>query len=424
MKIYSASHLCSVSRPPIEGGAIAVKEGKIIAVGTRSELASVHGGPVTEYPGCVIMPGLVNAHCHLELTHFPSWKIRKGIDYSPRTYIDWIIQVIKIRRALTDREIEQSILEGIRISLESGTTAIGETLSDTRFFSLYQRSSLAGRIYLEAIGQSSARCESIMARIAECVSGSWDSRIQPGVSPHAVHTLSPALFGAVAELSEMKSLPIAIHLAESRDELDFLFDSSGPIAEKLYPFVGWKEHLPPPRRTTPVAYLDGFGLLTSRTSAVHCVHISPAEVEILQKRGVGAVLCPRSNERLDVGKAPVRRLKNAGIPLALGTDSLASNDSLSLLDEARFLLNQFPEDFTHSEALRVITLSGASMIGMERRIGSLDAGKDADFLVIEVKGPGKAGIEAAIIEEGKILDVFLQGKAIDGPQAADPRESS
>ncbi len=423
MKIYSASHLCSVSRPPIEGGAIAVNEGKIVAVGTRSELASVRGGPVVEYPGCVIMPGLVNAHSHLELTHFPSWKIRKGIDYSPRTYIDWIIQVIKIRRALADREIEQSILEGIRISLESGTTAIGEILSDTRFFPLYQRSPLAGRIYLEAIGQSPAHCQSIMSRIAVCVSGSRDSRIQPGVSPHAVHTLSPALFRAVVELSENNSLPMAIHLAECRDELDFLFDSSGPIAEKLYPFVGWNEHIPPPRRTTPAAYLDGFGLLTSRTTAVHCVHISPAEVEILQKRGAGVVLCPRSNEKLDVGKAPVRRLKKAAIPLALGTDSLASNDSLSLLDEARFLLNQFPEDFNHSEALRMITLSGASMMGMERRIGSLEAGKDADFLVVEVKGPGQAGIETAIIEEGKILDVFLQGKAIDGPIATDPQES-
>lgn len=420
MKIYAASHLVPVSSPPVEDGAIVVENGRIVAVGTWAEITASFPGPVAEYPGCAIMPGMVNAHSHLELTHFPSWKIRKGIDYSPRTYSDWVIQVIKIRRALTPRELEQSVLEGIRISLESGTTAVGEIVSDMRLLPLYQRSRLAGRLYLEAIGQAPVQCERVLSRISENVSVPWEGGLRPGISPHAAYTLSPAFFSAVRDAAARCSLPVAIHLAESRDELDFLFDSSGPIAEKLYPFVDWQQYLPSPRRTLPAVYVDGFGLLAPGTTAIHCVHLSPAEVDLLKKRGVAVVLCPRSNEKLDVGKAPVRRLKKAGIPLALGTDSLASNDSLSLLDEARFLLGQFPDDFTHAEALRMVTLSGASAIGLAHEIGSLEKGKRADFLIVSLQGKQRGELSTAIIEEGKILNVIVKGDSLDNLQMKEP----
>src|SRR5512136_1648907 len=101
MEIFAASYLVPMGSPPREGGAIAVDNGRIVATGSLAELRSAHGGKVTEFDGCVIMPGLVNSHAHLELTHFPSWKLRKGIDYAPRTYIDWVIQVVKIRRSLS-----------------------------------------------------------------------------------------------------------------------------------------------------------------------------------------------------------------------------------------------------------------------------------------------------------------------------------
>src|SRR6266540_1030451 len=108
MNIFAASYMLPVSAPPIEGGALVVDRRRIIATGKLSEMLESYLGPVQEFPGCVIMPGFVNAHSHLELTHFPSWKIRKGIDYSPRTYLDWVIQVIKIRRALTADELIHS----------------------------------------------------------------------------------------------------------------------------------------------------------------------------------------------------------------------------------------------------------------------------------------------------------------------------
>jgi cytosine/adenosine deaminase-related metal-dependent hydrolase len=410
LKIFAASHLVPVSAPPLESGALAVENGRILAAGRLDELSAAFSAPVVQFPGCAIIPGLVNAHSHLELTHFPSWKLRKGIDYSPRTYVDWIIQVIKIRRALTRQEREHSVAEGIRISLESGTTAVGEIVSDPTLIPCYSGSSLAGRLYLEALGQDDAHCGQVLSRIAASLEEDRGDHLKRGLSPHTPHTLSSRFFRTLEEFCRTRSLPLAVHLAESRAEVDFLFDSTGDIAEKLYPFVGWQDHVPPPRRTTPTAYLDSLGILAAGTLAVHCVHVTPADVEVIRKRGVTVVLCPRSNDRLDHGAPPVHLLKKAGVSLALGTDSLASNDSLSMLDEARFLLERFPADFTPDEALSLITLEGARALGIADEAGSLEAGKRADFLVMEpANGPISAEVARHVLESGRLREVFIQG---------------
>jgi len=227
--------------------------------------------------------------------------------------------------------------------------------------------------------------------------------------------VSEEFFRELRDFAGEKALPLMVHLSESRDESTFFFDSTGPIADKLYPFVDWDEYLPPARRTSSTAYLDSLEVLRPGTTVVHCVHITPSEAEILQKRGVSVVLCPRSNEKLDVGTAPVHLLKAAGITLALGTDSLASNDSLSLFDEARFLLQKFPEQFTPSEVLHMMTLSGAEAIGRGADIGSLQEGKRGDFLVLSLQEkPGK-DLCLEIIEEGKIREVYLNGNSLHTP---------
>ncbi len=413
LKIFAASHLLPVSGPPVEGGAIAVENGMIRAIGPVREIAAAFSAPVEQFPGCAIIPGLVNAHSHLELTHFPSWKLRKGIDYSPRTYVDWVIQVIKIRRALSRQEREQSVTEGIRISLESGTTAVGEILSDPSLVSCYSGSPLTGRLFLEAIGQDEALCEQVLTGIAACLEEDCVSPLKMGLSPHTPHTLSARFFLRLRDFARERSLPLAVHLAESRAEVDFLFDSTGPIADKLYPFVGWQGHLPKPRRTTPAAYLDSLGILGRGTSVIHCVHVTPADVAIIRKSGATVVLCPRSNDRLDHGAPPVHLLKKAGISLALGTDSLASNDSLSMLDEVRFLIERFPGEITAAEALRMITLSGAEALGIAGETGSLEKGKRADFLVMEPSTNTASGdIHRHVLERGRLREIFIKGNLL------------
>ncbi|HTP67174.1 MAG TPA: amidohydrolase family protein [Geobacteraceae bacterium] len=413
MHIYAASYLYPVTSPPVAGGAIAIEGGVITDVGPLDCLRKEYGAPVTEYPDCVIMPGLVNAHTHLELTHFPSWKLRKGIDYSPRTYVDWVIQVIKIRRSLTRPELEHSLREGIRVSLECGTTSIGEIVSDRSLVPLYDATELSGRLFLEAIGQEPGRTGALLDNIEKILPSFAGNRLKPGISPHAPHTVSAGFLRELAGIARRYALPAMIHLSESREEAAFMHDSSGKIAELLYPFVDWESYLPSPLRTTSAAWLEQLGVLDSSTSVVHCVHITPDDAQILKKSGATAVLCPRSNERLAVGKAPLHLLQKCGIPLALGTDSLASNDSLSMWDEMRFLASEFPGLLTPDEVIGMATLGGAKAIHLDNVAGSLEKGKRSDFLIVKTdRLPSVAGLAEALIEESRLLEVFVGGKAI------------
>ena len=407
MQLYAASYLLPIEGPPIAGGAIAVEDGEIIAVGNLDLLTAVCPGEVTEFPGCVIMPGLVNAHSHLELTHFPAWKMRHGMDYAPRSFVDWLIQVVKIKRGVTEEDLRHSVREGIRISLESGTTMLGEILSHRGLIPLYEESPLAGRLYFEAIGHDPLRCATLLAEVERAAALSMGGFL-PGFSPHTPYTISERFTRELGERAREWMLPCAVHVAESAEESAFLFNADGAIAETFYPHVHWEAYLPPARKTTPVRYLDGLGLLTPGMAAIHCVHVTPADAKILKEREVSVVLCPRSNDRLNVGTAPAHLFRKFGIPLAFGTDSLASNDSLSLFDEARFAADLWPGLFPPEELLYMMTLGGARVLGLEDVAGSLAPGKRADFIVVEADGTPEQ-LPERIIGKGKLIEVFSAG---------------
>jgi aminodeoxyfutalosine deaminase len=415
MQIYTASYLLPISSPPIPGGGIALENGQIVAVGTAAELQTATGAKVTDLPGCVIIPGLVNAHTHLELTHFPAWKVRKDLDYLPKTYVEWIRQVVKIRRALAPGEVELSVKEGLRLCIESGTTSVGEILSDFTLAPLYQASPLSGRIFFEALGHDPLLCDDLMEKL-EGALRALEGRLLPGISPHTPHTVSKHLFRAIQELATRLDLPKAVHLSESLEEVAFMFDCSGPIAEQIFPMARWEAYLPGPLRATSTSYLDGLGVLDSGTLAVHAVHVTPADAALLKKRGVGVVLCPRSNDRLNVGRAPHHLLKSLGIPLSLGTDSLASNDSLSLWDEMRYLQETVPEAFSAEELLAMATLGGARALGIQGQAGSLEVGKRGDFLIFSGCDTGtEATLCAGLLEKGRLEQVYIAGRSVPRP---------
>ncbi|GFO57268.1 metal-dependent hydrolase [Geomonas sp. Red276] len=409
MKIYAASYLLPISSPPIAGGAIVVDNGLIRAVGPLKELRGAFDAPVTEFTGCTIIPGLVNAHTHLELTHFSAWKVRKELDYLPKTYVEWIQQVVKIRRALQPGEVELSVREGLRLSLESGTTAVGEILTDFTLAPIYRNSPLAGRIFFEVLGHDLYQCDALIERV-EKSAAEIDGELLPGISPHTPYTASACLFKGAHELSGRLGLRKAVHLSEPEEEVAFMHGTTGPFAEILYPMAHWEEYLPHPRRTTSTRYLDSLGVLDSSTLAIHAVHVTPDDVAILKERGVTVVLCPRSNDRLFVGTAPHHLFKKMGVPLAIGTDSLASNDSLSILDELRFLQQVAPGEFSGNELLTMATLGGAKSLGIEQTTGTLEAGKRGDFLVITCAHAGTVDPAAAILDHGRLDRVYVAGE--------------
>lgn len=413
--IYAASWLINPDAPPVAGGALLVRDGSIIATGTCASLRSAYSAPVVDFPDCALLPGFVNAHTHLELTHYPSWRLRSALDYNPRRFTDWVIQLIKISRGLSPADFPPSVREGLRMCLESGTTAIGEIVTNPAHAELYGRSPLSGRLYFEVLGQEPGFFTGKLAAATTAALQGEKHHLLSGISPHSPYTIGHEHLAAICATSSTHTLPLAIHLSESRSESDFIFDESGDLATDFYPFVGWERFLGHPARCSSTELLDRHGLLTSTTLAIHCVHVSHADARIIKARGSHIVLCPRSNDLLDVGRAPVALFKKIGIPLALGTDSLASNNSLSLWDELRFALDTFSDDLSEKDLLNMVTTGGAAALGISAECGSLETGKRANFQVIRncSGGDGTAVLER-VMREGGVQEVFVGGMRYSG----------
>jgi cytosine/adenosine deaminase-related metal-dependent hydrolase len=407
--IYSASWLINPDASPVAGGALLVHDGIVTETGTLSALRSRHSAPVIDFPGCAVIPGFVNAHTHLELTHYPSWRLRSSVDYNPRRFTDWIIQLIKISRGLTPEEYPPSIREGVRMCLESGTTAIGEVVTNPAMAGLYYGSPLAGRLYFELLGQESGYFKGKLAAATAAAHQGEAYTLLTGLAPHSPYTIAPEWMDSIRDASASPPLPLSIHLSESSSEAEFLFDGSGELASSFYPFVGWERFLGHPARCSSTELLDRHGLLTPTTLAAHCVHVSVADARIIKSRGVHIALCPRSNELLDVGRAPVPLFKKLGIPLSLGTDSLASNNSLSLWDELRFALETFPDDLSEQDLFHMVTTGGAAALGISASCGSLEVGKRADFQVIGNCDGDQGEVLERVMREGILQEVYAGG---------------
>jgi cytosine/adenosine deaminase-related metal-dependent hydrolase len=313
--------------------------------------------------------------------------------------------MIKVRRGVTHEENLLSLAAGIKTCLRAGTTSVGDIVPSPDLLSAYNNTALGGRFYLELIGQDQLLFEPRLAR-AVSAAQTGSGHLQSGLSPHAPYTLNSGLLPFIAAAAGQNKLPLSLHLAESRAESDLLFDSSGPLADEMYPLVGWQDFLPSPRKTTPTSFFDEGGLLGQSTLAVHCVQVTPSEAAVLKKRAVTICLCPRSNARLDVGTAPVHLFRKLGISLCLGTDSLASNDSLSLWDEMRFALDVYKGELGPEELLHMATVGGAAGIGLAGQAGSLVAEKRADFQIIELDGPCTA---ERLLAQGNLKEVFAAG---------------
>lgn len=412
--IYAASWLINPDVPPVAGGALLVRDGAVVATGSLHLLRQSYSAPVVEFPGCALLPGFVNAHTHLELTHFPSWKLRSSVDYNPRKFTDWIIQLIKVARGLTPEDYPPSLLEGVRMCLESGTTAIGEIVTNPALAGLYGKSPLAGRLYFELLGQDQRHFAGKLAAAVTAAELNMTENLLSGLSPHSPYTIGQEYLAAIRDASAAHTLPLALHLSESRSEADFVFDGSGDLATDFYPFVGWEQFLGRPARCSSTELFDRHGLLTPTTLAVHCVHVSSADARILKSRGVHVVLCPRSNELLDVGRAPVALLKKIGVPLALGTDSLASNNSLSLWDELRFALEVFADVLTEEDVLHMVTAGGAAALGVSATCGSLEVGKRADFQVIGNCEGDEGSVLKRVMRDGALRELYIGGVRYGG----------
>jgi cytosine/adenosine deaminase-related metal-dependent hydrolase len=345
-----------------------------------------------EFPGAAIVPGLVNAHVHLQIPRFTD---AAGMPLPiPPSFVDWILRVIAWRLGAPPAAFAENFRSAAAEALSCGTTAVGEIAGPD--LSSYDSCPLRARVFAEGIGFAPLVAPEVLALVGAAIErlekiSAGNPLVRLGVSPHTLYTVGESLLRSLADLAVAKGLPACLHLAESTPETAFLSDGGGEIATRLYPAVGkdvsWFRGL---GRTIP-AYLAEAGLLREGVILVHNVHLSRPEIDALRAGGARFVLCPRSNAAHGNGAPDVTHFVDAKIPFALGTDSLGSVPDLSPWEEmraARSLYNGRKKNAALCrELFRAATEHGAAALGLPG--GALAPGESADFAIVD--DPGGVG---------------------------------
>jgi cytosine/adenosine deaminase-related metal-dependent hydrolase len=382
MVVYTATHVLPVSARPLRDAAVAVEGDTIAAVGPREPVlaAAGNGCEVRRLGRAAVLPGLVNAHCHVEL----SWL---GEDRPPGgDAVAWVRGLLARRAAEDATRSLEAARRAIATMVARGTVALADVANADWVAPLLAESPLFGILFHEIYGPRAADAETLLLQGARRVESIDAALARAGgrwrviLAPHAPHTTSEPLLRALAGRSAAAREPVSIHVAESAAEVDLLRDGCGDFAALFRERGGLGDAWRAPG-ATPVEQLDRLGLLTPRTLAVHCVRLLQQDVSRLQARGVRVVTCPRSNAYLGVGRAPLPQLLGRGIPVALGTDSLASAPDLDLFAEMAALRREHP-GLTPAAVLRMATLNGAAALGLDDRLGSIERGKLARLLVV------------------------------------------
>jgi cytosine/adenosine deaminase-related metal-dependent hydrolase len=369
VRILSADWVLPVEGEPIENGAVAIEDGRIAAVGTAAEL-----GEGERFPEAAIVPGFVNAHTHLEYAVYAGFG--DGQSFGP-----WIQTHVERKRRLERADMEAIARLGAAECLRSGVTTVGDLAFAGASALACAELGLRAIVYLEVFGDDPADTARQFEEKRAYVAPALSERVQLGVSPHAPYTCSTAVYEHAAGLG----LPLATHLNESQDELDWLLRGEGP----WQPFG---EMLVEPYGESGIRRLAAAGLIGTEVVAAHCVKVDGEEIGLLAAHDVAVTHCPRSNAQLGCGIAPLDALRRAGLRIGVGTDGVSSVPSHDYFEELRAVIaaarsrEERADVLSATEALELATLGGARALGLADEIGSLVPGKQADLAVLSLSG--------------------------------------
>ncbi len=356
---------------PIHQGAIAIAQGRVTAIGRAADL--LEKAPTCELlnaGNCIVMPGFINTHSHLAMT------LLRGLadDLPLRNWLE--DHIWPAERTHMGRE---TIILGSRLAAAEQLLAGVTTTADMYFFADHVCEALSeigmrGVVAESLIDAATPRCatpEEMFDRQAElCERWSEHPLITPSIAPHAPYSVGPANLVREAELAEHYGVPLQIHLSETRWEVESLLEKRG---------------------ASPVAYLSDLGFLSEQVVAAHCVHVSNADIDILAENDVAVAHNPVSNLKLGSGIAPVPQMLDAGIRIGIGTDGAASNNTLDVLRDLQIaaLLHKGatgdPTTMPARTMLEMATRDGASVLGLEDKVGTLSPGMEADIVCFDIE---------------------------------------
>jgi cytosine/adenosine deaminase-related metal-dependent hydrolase len=356
-----------VDRPPVAGGAVTIQDDRIVSVDDRPSSTD----PVTDLGDVAILPGFVNAHTHLDLCGM------LGKFPPSDNFAGWLRAVIDHRRSQSHAATIDAIHMGLADCRKFGTTTLGDISAGGMSWQCLTESPMWAVCFREALGLSRERARAAWETARdEYVSQAATERCWMGLSPHAPYSVRFSLFRRIGKLARRFPVPVAVHLAETPEEADLLRRHNGSFAAFLRDVGAWSPSGLCKSHDDVLTYLREIPNLL----LVHCNYLSPSNAI---PPGATVVYCPRTHAAFGHAPHPFRQFLAAGVRIALGTDSLASNPDLSVLAEAREVRIQHP-DFPGNDLLRMATLSGAEGLGFAEHTGSLTPGKAADLVVLPV----------------------------------------
>jgi cytosine/adenosine deaminase-related metal-dependent hydrolase len=415
MTVYEADWVCPATAPPIPNGAIAVENGRLSRVGRAED---VIGGKRIHYPGCAIIPGFVNAHAHLEITI-----LRGFLEDLP--FMEWILRLVRAKyQALSPEAFKVSAQLGAMEMLRAGITTVAEVMDMGAGWDAMKEFGLQGVAYQEVFGPAdSVAAESIKnltIKVERHRPEESDTQ-RIGVSPHAPFTVSKTLYEATRDYARRERMRMTAHIAESRDEMLLVRDGAGSFAEgQRNRGIEVKG-----RHCTPIAYLYGMDLSGPDMLLIHAIEIEDQDLERLQSSRTPVVHCPKSNAKLGNRIARVTEMRDRGVTVSLGTDSVASNNVADMFEEMRAaifhqrILTGHIHSLTSAMAFSMATIEGARCLGLDEQLGSLEAGKRADFAVVDLSRaatqPVYNPIDSMVYSacRSDVRSTFIGGREVD-----------
>jgi 5-methylthioadenosine/S-adenosylhomocysteine deaminase len=380
---YHARWVLPITQPPIENGTVVESDGQITYVGPR---AAAPPGDDYDLGDAILMPGLVNTHTHLELT-----AMRGFLENCQ--FAEWIDKLRQSRNEILDDEMLLDCARlGIVEGLEAGITTYADTCASGVVMRAMGELGVRGIMYQEVFGPDPSQADVAMRELEDRIDKlqlEQTDLVSLGVSPHAPYTVSDRLYQAAAKFADSRRLPLAMHIAESEPEYDIVANARGDFADR------WKRRgIAVARRArSPIELLEQLGALDRGPLLIHCVRVDDADIAIMARRRCAVAHCPASNAKFGHGIAPLLSFVAAGIRVGIGSDSVASNNRMDILDEARLAVlihraaTQRHDAFGAHQALELATIGGARALGIESRVGSLEAGKDADLAAFKTNIP-------------------------------------
>jgi len=401
--ILRAKYVLPMNQPPIEDGAVAIEGDTIVAVGKTAEVRAAHAGEIRDLGERVLAPGLINAHCHLDYT-----RLRGEVEWRG-SFTEWLVQLVAAKQLHPEKEYLGGIQMGLDMLMRTGTTTVVNIESFPKFIDQIPPPRLRVWWCLEMIDFNRPEgAREVAAQTLEFIAAHSNPRGGFGFSPHAPYTVTTELYRLCGQYARGRNIPLTTHLAESEEEDDMFRRGTGQMYDS---FLRLGRDMSDCKHVSPTQLLSECGVLGPNCLAVHANYLTPLDVTLLKQTGTHVVHCPKTHRFFGRGSPLLDTWKENRINACLGTDSMASNDTLNMLDEMQALSHMFPRK-SAQELLTLATINGAKALNLREKLGYIGVGAWADLIAAPMDGAGGDPYEAIVYADKQVSFSMVAGEVV------------